>query len=288
MIVDYSPLKHCFDRKPFKQTDPFSILTALKLGCKNFFIADMMTGYWQIRLVPGPNGSYITIFVTERGVFRCKVMPMGIQPASDELSHQMQQLFEKLFATKEISAGSPMVRDLDDFLGGSETEDGLSNLMEKLLHRCQTGRVYLNPSKFNIALEGEPVIFAGIQVSSKGYKMDPARLDSIREFQRPRTKKQLQRWLGLCMSLGQFTSLQLKDCLELQQELLWKNYSNDLQWNQEQVTEFKMAREVLYNSLQMLQPFNPVLAMGLLVDTAKTTGIGYILFQFDPKYSSWC
>ena len=36
LVVDYSPLKHCFDRKPFKQPDPFSILTALKLVCKNF------------------------------------------------------------------------------------------------------------------------------------------------------------------------------------------------------------------------------------------------------------
>ena len=32
----------------------------------------------------------------------------------------------------------------------------------------------------------------------------------------------------------------------------------------------------------MLQPFNPTLAMGLVVDTAKTTCIGYILFQLDP------
>ena len=45
LVVDYSPMKHCFDGKPFKQTDPFSILTALKSGMK--------TRYWQIRLVPG-------------------------------------------------------------------------------------------------------------------------------------------------------------------------------------------------------------------------------------------
>ena len=44
--MDYSPLKHCFDRHPFKQTDPFTILSALKSGCENFFIADMKTGYW--------------------------------------------------------------------------------------------------------------------------------------------------------------------------------------------------------------------------------------------------
>ena len=56
------------------------------------------------------------------------------------------------------------------------------DLMEKFLKRCQSGGVYLNPSKFNIALDGESLIFAGIQVGSEGYSMDPARLDAIREF----------------------------------------------------------------------------------------------------------
>ena len=45
LVVDYSPLKHCFDRKPLKQTDPFSILTALKAVWKNFFVADIEIRY---------------------------------------------------------------------------------------------------------------------------------------------------------------------------------------------------------------------------------------------------
>ena len=116
-----------------------------------------------------------------------------------------------------------MVRDLDEFLGGARTEGELCKLMEKFLARCQVGGVYLNPTKFNIALKGESVIFAGIKVSSEGYSMDPARLDAIREFPRPRTNKELQRLLGLCTPLGQFASSPLKDRLPLQRELLRKN-----------------------------------------------------------------
>ena len=160
---------------------------------------------------------------------------MGIQPASDELSHQMQDLFGDLIAIKKISEGSPMVRDLDDFLGGAQTEEELGDLMEKFLARCQSGGVYLNPMKFNIALDGESVIFAGIKVGSDGYSMGPSRLNAIKEFPRPQTNKELQRWLGLCTSLGQFTYSPLKDCLPLQRELLRKNYSNQLAWNHEQV-----------------------------------------------------
>ena len=60
MVVHYSPLKHCFDRNPFKQSDPFTILSALKSSCRYHFVADMSTGYWQICLVDGPNGSHTT------------------------------------------------------------------------------------------------------------------------------------------------------------------------------------------------------------------------------------
>ena len=70
--------------------------------------------------------------------------------------------------------------------------------------------------------------------------------------------------------------------------MLRKNYSNKLKWNHEQEEEFETARRVLSDSSQMLQPFNPALAMGLVVDTAKTTGIGYILFQFDPRFPPAC
>ena len=119
-------------------------------------------------------------------------MLVGIQPASDKLSHQMQQLFHELFAAESVMTGSLMVRDLDDFLGGTKTSEGLAHLIDEFLSQCQAGGVYHNPSKFHIALEGDSVIFAGIKVSSKGYKMDPARLEAIREFERPTTSKQLQ------------------------------------------------------------------------------------------------
>ena len=115
----------------------------------------MKTGYWQIRLALGPEGSYLTNFVTERGVFTWKVLPMVIQPAGDELSHQMQHLFHELFAAESVTTESPMVRDLDDLLGGAETVEGLAYLIEEFLKRCQAGGVYLNPSKFQIAVEGE-------------------------------------------------------------------------------------------------------------------------------------
>ena len=125
-------------------------------------------------------------------------------------------------------------------------------------------------------------MFAGIQVSSSGYTLDPSRLNTIKKFPRPKTSKQLQRWVGLCMSLSQFASSPLKDRLHLQSFILMKKRLNKITWNPGQIKEFETARKLLSDTSQMIKPFNLEPVLGLVVDTAKTTCIGYILFQFDP------
>ena len=85
-----------------------------------------------------------------------------------------------------------MVRDLNDFLRGAETLKALEDLLEKFFSLCHARGINLNPCKFCITLEGDSLVFMGIQVSSEGYRMDPARLDAIRNFPRPMTSKQMQ------------------------------------------------------------------------------------------------
>ena len=141
MVVDYLGLKHCFQRSPFNQTDPFTIPISLRINSCFFFVADMSQGYFQIHLIDGPEGSHVTTFICERGIFRWKVMPMGIQPASDSLSYQMQAVLGVLFRTDFKTHGSPMVKDLDKFLGGSETLEQLEDLLEDFLLKCHAGKV---------------------------------------------------------------------------------------------------------------------------------------------------
>ena len=83
---------------------------------------------------------------------------MGIQPASDALSLQMELIFSHLFRSTDgrPSSGAPMVRDLDDFLGGAPTEESFLALLEEFLATCHKNGILLNPSKFAVSLdEGE-------------------------------------------------------------------------------------------------------------------------------------
>ena len=68
-----------------------------------------------------------------------------------------------------ISEGSPIIIDLDDFLGGAETEEELGDLMEKFLSRCHS----------------ELLIFAGIQVSSEGIFHGPGLLGLYQRISPP-------------------------------------------------------------------------------------------------------
>ena len=213
---------------------------------------------------------------------------MGIQPASDALSLQMELIFSHLFrpTDKHPSSGSPMVRDLDDFLGGAPTEESFLALLEDFLSTCQQNGIFLNPSKFAVSLdEGEEevdIIFAGIKVGRDGtFKVNPSRLDAIRHFPQPTTRKQMLRWLGLCTSLGTFAPAPLHIALDKQRALA-RHPSPKLVWDPETQQEFETARSVLSQE-SVLHQFDPSLKTGILTDVAKNTGMGIILFQHDPS-----
>ena len=249
----------------------------------------MSSGYYQIRLKDGPTGSDVTTFVCDRGIFRFLVMPMGIHPASDALSEQMQAIFACLFRSVDgtASAGARLVRDLDDFLYGAPTHEEMLRDLRTFLQLCRKHGVYLNPSKFRVAVDdGKPetsVTFAGIRVKQDGtYEVDPDRLESIRNFPKPTTRRQMQRWLGLCNSLLQFAPTQLHNVLDKQREICRLATNGKLIWNPQADEEFEKAREALSHP-STLYPFDPKLALGILTDVAKTVGIGIILFQYDPK-----
>ena len=89
----------------------------------------MSQGYFQVRLLDRPEGSHITTFLCKCGIFRWRVMPMGIQPASDSLSHQIQAIFGNLFRTYSVVEGASMVRDLDDFFRWADTLSELESLL---------------------------------------------------------------------------------------------------------------------------------------------------------------
>ena len=68
------------------------------------------------------------------------------------------------------------------------------------------------------------------------------------------------------MSLGQFASSPHKDHLPLQRELLRKNYSNKLQWNQEQAEEFKTTRRVLSNYFRKIRERRAILKISEITE----------------------
>ena len=201
----------------------------------------MSSGYFQLRLADGDNGKGITAFMCEAGIFRWNVVPMGMQPSSDKLAWQMEQVFKELFAPdgEGAAAGSSMVRDIDDFIGGARTQEEFYDVLEKFLDRCHDRGIYLNPAKFQIAMERDAteeeipgVLFAGILVQTDGtFAMDPRRTDAIKKFPIPRTRKQLESWIGLCTSLNQFAPQPMHAVMPLQRKLLYNTYRQAIVWD---------------------------------------------------------
>ena len=72
----------------------------------------------------------------------------------------------------------------------------------KVLKRCQEVGLVLNPTKCHF--NRTSVRYLGHLLTGDGFSIDPERVKIIREVEPPKTKKELQRFLGMVNFVGEF------------------------------------------------------------------------------------
>ena len=76
--------------------------------------------------------------------------------------------------------------------------------MESVLEAIRTSGLTLKPEKCRFAYE--ELKFLGHVVNAKGVLPDPAKTSAIANFPRPKEKKGVRRFLGLCAYYGRFVA----------------------------------------------------------------------------------
>lgn len=160
---------------------------------KYFTTLDLAAGYWQV-LVDPPSREK-TAFVTDSGLFEFSVMPFGLKNAP--------ATFQRLMGT--VLAG--LIRDicldyLDDIIvTGKNFNEHLANLHEVLTRLHEAG-LRLKPPKCFFAMR--KVEYLGYHVSGEGISADPAKIQVVQEFPRPKDLKQVRSFLGLASYYQRF------------------------------------------------------------------------------------
>jgi hypothetical protein len=148
---------------------------------------DLTSGYHQFPLEEASRR--YTAFVTPFGTYEYTRVPMGITPAGSYFQQTMavEVLAELLHQGREIY--------LDDLLQYDNSEEVHLIRLRETFTRARVKNLKFHPEKMVIGASA--IGFVGHLIDTTGIRFSDEKLDGIRDFALPKTKRDLKSFLGL-------------------------------------------------------------------------------------------
>ena len=204
MVIDYRALNKITirDRFPLPRID--DMLDRLK-GCTVFSALDMTYGYHQVR-IPSEDAQK-TGFMTPMGVYHFRVLSLGLCNAPSTF----QRMVAKVFGKHMMYGGDGTVEDqkngfiicyLDDILIASRNAADYYKHIKFVLETLAKHKLYAKRKKCEFNMPN--LKWLGFIVGRDGRRADPAKIEAIVNYPRPKTLTQLKGFLGMAVQLRIF------------------------------------------------------------------------------------
>ena len=190
MVTDYSKINKFVKRPVDPCPSVADIVRSIPAGTKFFAKMDAIHGYFQLAL--DEESSKLTTFLLPSGRYRYLRALMGLSSSSDEWCRHSDRAIHGLLFTKKI---------VDDILVWGSSLPELYDRIRVIAARCNDLNIALTKKKFVI---GNEISFAGLLLTEKGVKPDPARILALSEFPRPKDVTGVRSFLGLANQLSGF------------------------------------------------------------------------------------
>ncbi|XP_055604322.1 uncharacterized protein LOC129752573 [Uranotaenia lowii] len=156
-------------------------------GCKFISSIDLKDAFWQIPLETASR--QLTAFtVPQRGHFQFKVVPFGLCTASQGLERVMVTIFADM---------EPKVfHYLDDIIVCSETFEEHIKLLEEVAKRLRAANLTISAEKSCFCRK--EIKYLGYVLNEDGWMVDPEKTSCVVNFPIPTTRKEVQRFIGMC------------------------------------------------------------------------------------------
>ncbi|CAM4631353.1 unnamed protein product [Lepidochelys kempii] len=264
--VDYRKLNAVTrpDNYPMPRTDEL----LEKLGRAQFISTlDLTKGYWQVPL--DESAKERSAFITHLGLYEFNVLPFGLRNAPATF----QRLVDGLLA----GLGEYAVAYLDDVAIFSDSwADHLEHL-QKVLERIREAGLTVKAKKCQIGLNR--VTYLGHQVGQGTISPLQAKVDAIQKWPVPKSKKQVQSFLGLAGYYRRFVPHYSQIAAPLT-DLTKKKQPNAVQWTGRCQKAFNKLKATLMSDPVLRAPdFDKPF---LVTTDASERGVGAVLMQKGP------
>jgi len=234
-------------------------------GASVFSSCDLANGYFQIRI--SEEDAHKTAFTTPFGQYEFKVLGQGLTNAPSTFQSLMHRLFQPYI-------GKFVVIYLDDILIYSKTPEEHLEHLEKVFQVLRQEKLYAKLSKCDF--NKSEVAFLGHIVGREGVKVNPKKIEVVKEWPIPRDGTQLRQFLGLTNYFRRFIQGYSSITAPLN-NLIRKTVDFQKSWTEEHTLLINQLKEALTTA--------PVLALPdfeepfELVSDASILGTGAVLMQ---------
>lgn len=227
---------------------------------------DLRQGYNQIRIAEGEE--WKTAFRTRYGHFEYTVMPFGLTNAPATFQHFINDCLRDyldVFCTAY----------LDDILIYSNSLKEHQTHVSKVLQALQDSGVLLKPEKCEFHTQSTK--YLGLIIEPGGIKMDPKKVDAVRNWKSPKTLKDVQAFLGFANFYRRFIRGFSALAFPLY-KLTRKN--TPFSWDTQAEKAFESLK-ISFTSAPILAHFDPQKRIVVETDASDYVAAG-ILSQYDP------
>ena len=223
---------------------------------------DLSKGYYQVPMVESDIDK--TCFVCHRGKFEFLRMPFGVRNAPAVFQALMTKILNdcKSFA-------SPY---MDDIIIYSDIWEHHKGHVRQVLDRLKQAGLTVNPNKCHWG--GTTMEFLGHRVGNGCMTIPDRRVEALRQYTRPTTKKGLRSFLGAVSFYRRYVELLAKDTAMLTPATS-KLAPSKVNWTEEMESAFMRIRECVSSSCILTIPL-PEDEMSIVTD-ASGLGIGGVL-----------
>jgi ribonuclease HI len=210
------------------------------IGASRISMIDGFSGYNQISVMPEDREK--TAFTTPWGTFMYAKMPFGLMNAGATFQRAMDIAF---IGEKDQF----VVIYLDDITVFSKTDKEHCCHLRKVFMKCRRYGLSLNPKKSLFAMKEGKLL--GHIVSAEGVRIDPSRVEAIQTLSLPRSKKEVQAFLGKINFLRRFVS-NFAELVKHITTMLRKG--NEVKWTIEPRESFVQIKKALTEAPVLISP----------------------------------